>query len=101
MLQFTDMEVVGLIPTFLSEHDPRSAAEQIDENYQHGGGWRHFEGFELIGEKGDKYSIVYAGDPPMYELSRATLRDETLVFFQTSWMAIIQKDGSFEISRID
>lgn len=103
MITFTNMEVVGLIPTFLNYDDDRPVKEQIDTAYQHGGGWKHFDGFTLIhaGSKHDKYSIEYEGDSPNHELSRATLRDELLVFFEHAWLAIIQKDGSFEVSRLD
>ena len=102
MLQFTNMEVVGLIPSFLDENNPAPASQQIDANYQHGGGWSNFKGFELkeIGNK-NLYALQYPGDPPMHELSRATFRDQTIVFFESSWLAIIEQDGSFEVSRID
>lgn len=102
MLTFTNMEVVGILPQFVSEHDPRPAKEQINQNYAHGGGWDSFEGFTLItSDDGEQYGLDYKGDPMMKELSRATFRDETLVFFEHSWLAIIQKDGSFEVSRVD
>lgn len=35
-------EVLGFIPQFLSDFDPRPAAEQFDEAYAHGGGWHSF-----------------------------------------------------------
>lgn len=101
MLKFTDMRVVGFIPQFLDESDPRSAVEQIDTAYQHGGGWRDFKGFQLAGGGGDPYFLTYPGDPHMRELSRATLRDETLVFFKCSWLAVIQPNGSFRVARLD
>lgn len=31
-------EMLGYLPNMLNEHDPRSAREQLDDNYQHGGG---------------------------------------------------------------
>lgn len=101
MLQFTNMEVVGFIPQFLSEEDERSAVEQIDAHYQHGGGWSDFEGFSLGQLSDGSYALYYPEDPPMEELSRAQLRDETIVFFQCSWLAVIQPDGSYRISRCD
>ncbi len=106
MIEFTNMEVAGLIPDFLDEADPRSAVEQIHENYNHGGGWRDFKGYELSGGTnagaiGILCSINYPGDPPVYEVSRAKLRDETLILFQHQWLAVIQVDGSYRISRLD
>lgn len=44
-------EMLGLIPSFLSESDPRPAREQFDENYQHGGGWRPLPNFTEIGQR--------------------------------------------------
>ncbi len=95
------MEAVGFIPQFLNENDPRPAVEQIDTAYRHGGGWMDFKGFQLAGGGDDPYFLTYPGDPAMRELSRATLRDETLVLFTSSWFAVIQPDGSFRVARID
>ena len=101
MLRFTNMDVVGLIPHFLDENDPRSAIEQIDAKYQHGGGWRDFKGHKLEGGGDKPYTLKYPGDPITHELSRATLRDEVLVFFKYSWLAVIQTDGSHRIAKLD
>ena len=102
MLAFTNMEAAGLLPQFVSEHDPRPAKEQINEAYAHGGGWNSFEGFTLVSsDDKSQYGLDYPGDPMSKELSRAMFRDELLVFFKGSWLAIIQKDGSFEVSRLD
>lgn len=101
MLRFTNMEVVGFIPHFLDGSDSRSAIEQIDTAYQHGGGWSDFKGFQLAGGGDDPYFLTYPGDPAMRELSRATMRDEVLVFFQCSWLAVIQPDGSYRVARLD
>ena len=100
MVTFTDMEVVGFIPSFLDEGDPRPAKEQINEAYAHGGGWNSFDGFNLVGS-GEKYALDYKGDPLQHELSRATFHDETLVFFEHAWLAIIQEDGSYDVARLD
>lgn len=101
MLRFTNMEIAGIIPQFLSEDDPRPAVDQIHAAYGHGGGWNDFEGFTLSGGAKIGYYLSYPGDPPMHELSRATLHDEILVLFQHSWFAVIQADGSFRVARID
>lgn len=101
MLQFTNMEVVGFLPGFLDENDSRPAVEQINTAYSHGGGWMDFKGFELVGGDGKPYSLKYPGDPLTHELSRANLRKEKLVFFEHSWLAVIQPDGSFRVARLD
>lgn len=89
------IEMLGYIPDFLSESDPRSAKEQIEVNYI--GGWSHMPGFTM-NENGN---LNYPGDPPMLLLAETKLRDKTIRFYQHAWLAIIQPDGSFEVSRVD
>ena len=37
----------------------------------------------------------------MRPLAKAQLRDETILFYESPWVLIAQKDGTFEVSRID
>ena len=96
---------VGLIPMFIDERDPRSAREQFNERYAHGGGWRPFEGFVLqpglMARDRDVPAIRYPGDPSLPPLTYAFLRDELIVVYPSAWVGIFQPDGSFEISRLD
>ena len=101
MVQFTNEHLAGYIPDFLSVHDPRPAVEQLNENYAHGGGWHPFKGFMLVKLSREQYGLAYPDDPPMREMSRGVLRDETIVLFESSWVAVIQKDGSYEVARMD
>ena len=102
MIHFTNPGAAGLIPEFFSEHDPRSAREQLHENYAHGGGVRPFQGFTLQSwQSPGEAHLTYPGDPPMREVSRATLRDETIILFDYSWLAIIQPSGDHIITRVD
>lgn len=96
-------EIVGLLPLIFSEDDPRPAREQVNERYAHGGGWHRFEGFTLHGIEHEPKEmwLDYPGDPPMKSLAWAKLRNELIVLFQFSWVAIIQDDGEYEISRMD
>jgi hypothetical protein len=91
-------DMLGLLPGMLDEHDPRPAREQLNANYQHGGGWRPFYGFTL---NTDDLSLSYPGDPPMRALAVTMLRDEMIVFSECSWVTIIQPDGTFETCRMD
>ena len=101
MIYFANDHFAGLLPGFLSADDPRPAVEQLDENYAHGGGgWVPFKGFKLV-TRLNKYGLEYEDDPVMAELSRGVLRDETIVLFNGSWVAVIQKDGSYEVARMD
>jgi hypothetical protein len=95
-------EAAGILPEFFDPADPRPAKAQFNDAYSHGGGWHDFQGFKLRNwEAQDEASIVYTGDPPMRELARGKLREETLILFEGEWLAIVQPDGSFAISRAD
>jgi len=91
------VEMLGYVPDFLNDQDPRPAKEQIDANYGHGGGWNSFPGFTML----PNGSLSYPGDPPIPVLAETKLRDETIRFYEHAWLAIIQPDGSYEISRVD
>ena len=92
-------EHLGFIPGWLSEEDPRSAREQIHSHYAHGGGWHSFaHGFKF---NPATYSLSSPGDPTLRPLAKAQLRTETILFYDHAWVGIMQKDGSFDIARID
>jgi len=90
--------MLGSIPSFLDEANPRPAREQLDSNYRHAGGWCSFPGFEMLPDG----NLRYPGDPPVQLLADTVLHGtETIRFYQHSWVAIVQSDGSYEISRMD
>lgn len=101
MITFTNPHHTGLLPTFFSEGDPLSAKEQVHQAYTHGGGWNSFPGFTLCNWEKGPATIEYAGDPSMREMSRAKLRDETIILFESAWLAIVQPNGDFDIARVD
>jgi hypothetical protein len=88
------LDMLGYIPSFLDENDPRPAAKQIDTAYV--GGWQPFPGFTMVDN-----GLRYPGDPLTPLLAETKLRDETIRFYDCSWVAIVQPDGSYEISRLD
>jgi hypothetical protein len=87
---------VGIIPHWLDESDMRNAREQLDEHYQHGGGWHPFTGFKLKG-----MNLTYSGDPPLKPLAIMKFRDETIAIYRYGWVMILQPNGSFEVCRMD
>lgn len=91
------MEMLGYVPSFLSEQDPRSAKEQLYTAYSHGGGWNTFRGHTML----PNGNLSYPGDPDVELLAETHLRKETIRFYNYSWVAIIQQDGSHEIARMD
>lgn len=90
-------DAVGLIPHFLDPEDPRPAKAQLDQNYRHGGGWQPFEGFTLQKDG----SIKYPDDPALKPRAMMRLRDEVILVYDYGWVLILQKDGAFEICRMD
>jgi hypothetical protein len=90
------LDMLGYIPQFLDENDPRSAREQFDAHYGHGGGWRPFKGHVM-----QPNGLKYPGDPLTLLLAETKLRDEIIKFYQHAWVAIVQPDGSYEIARMD
>lgn len=88
---------LGYLPGMLDASDPRPAREQFDEGYRNGGGWSPFKGHTLHADN----TLSYPGDPPLPPLAQVRLRDELIVFYHHSWVAIIQPDRSYEIARMD
>jgi hypothetical protein len=91
------MDMLGYLPGFLSDEDPRSAKEQIHTSYQHGGGWTSFPGFELL-ENGN---LQYPGDPETRLVAETKLRKEVVRLYEHAWVVILQEDGTWELARID
>ena len=91
------LEMLGYLPTFLDDSCLLSAVEQLDMNYQHGGGWDPFPGFVMLLNG----NLKYPGDEPTELLFETRLREEVIRFYEHAWVAVIQPDGSFEISRMD
>lgn len=88
---------VGYIPFVFSSLDPRPAREQIDANYAHGGGFFELGGFVMLE---DRY-LKYPGEPKMPVLAEAQLRDETILVYPSALVAVVQKDGSYSVTRMD
>lgn len=87
---------LSILSTFLSEADPRPATEQFNSTYRFGG-WQPFKGFTL----NDGDGLKYPGDPILYPIASAKLRDETIHLYRSDWVAVIQSDRSFSVARLD
>lgn len=88
---------VGLIPMWLYEDNPEPASVQLHNAYGHGGGWNPFNGFTLSSTN----NLMYPGDPALKPIAEMHLRDELILMYEHSWVAIIQPDRSFEVCRMD
>ena len=91
------LEMLGFLPAFLSDNDSRTAREQLDANYSHGGGWQPLPRFKML----QNGNIQYPEDPPRRLLFETKLRDEIIRFYEDAWVAVVQPDGSFEVCRMD
>ena len=91
------MAHLGYLPGWLDLDDPRPAAKQLDEGYVFGG-WRP-SALEF-GMTVD-YVLRYPGDPPIKPLAYCLVRDEVVVFYPSSWVAIVQPGRQFEMCRMD
>lgn len=106
------LEHLGLIPLFISNDDPRSAVEQIDENYQHGGGWKDLGVIDVHVEYDKRkilQSIGYEGEP-MRSYAKAThmvaqngekFAEEIYICEYSMVVVVDLRNGSFRWSRID
>jgi hypothetical protein len=91
---------LGFIPSWLSVHDERSAAEQLNAGYAHGGGWQPFGGGLWKFDR-EHAMLSYPDDPPMKAICAARLRNETIWVFPAAWVLIEQDNGEFEVSRMN
>jgi hypothetical protein len=106
MIRFTmldqtqTVEALGFLPALLDDTDPRPARDQLNDRYQHGGGWAPLQGF-VMGPT--TYCLSYPGDPPYRPVAVAhlPLSKEVVVFYQYQWLAVMQLDRSIEVSRVD
>lgn len=86
---------LGLLAYFLSEANPACATKQLGDKYQ--SGWVPQKGFDLA----DNDLLLYPGDPPLRPFAKTKLRDETVYVYESSFVAVIQPDRSFEVCRMD
>lgn len=94
-------DLIGLIPSFLVAQDERPAAEQFNERYSFGGGWRPMDGWKAYHESTGELIIRYPGDPPYRPVAQIEFHRERIWVYPHAWVAIEQPDDSIEISRMD
>ena len=97
LLENTDPEELGMLPHFLDENDKRPAREQFHDNYQHGGGWSPIDGFTMTKD----CKLSYPGDPLFEPIAMLLFNDELVLFYKYGLVAIKQRDGTFEVARMD
>lgn len=89
---------LGFLPEMIDQDDPRSAAEQFDANYQHGGGWRPMQGFKRV----QSICLQYPGDPVMVPIAFWPLRHEMIIVYPHGFVAVFNiETEAFEVARMD
>jgi hypothetical protein len=95
-------EMLGYLPDFWLESDPRSAKEQANTSYAHGGGWNTIESSVTSKFVMEENGLRYPGDPLIELLAEGRLHDkETIRIYNHAFVAIVQDDGTYEICRMD
>ena len=92
---------LGFLPDILMVEDKRPVREQLEDRYRHGGGFRPMRTPKW---KFDPLTMVlrFPGDPPFKPLAWTMVNDEKCIFYpMCSLLCIVQKDGSWEVTRVD
>ena len=93
MINFTNMKVAKQISKWFDHENPQSAYEQLM-------GFTPYKECKLFNwSKIDSAVLVYRGGNALREISRAILRDETIILFPYHWVAIVQPDGKYIVTK--
>jgi hypothetical protein len=89
---------LGFLPDILDAGDKRPVKDQLEDRYAHGGGWRPIKGFTMDNDR----VLHFPEDPPFHPAAMTAIGDEIVIFYPNcSLLAVIAKDGSFEVTRVD
>lgn len=101
--RLTNNQVIGMLgflPQIVSSLDPRSISEQINANYAHGGGWHPWGKGQWTFDATSK-TLKYPGDPTFKPIAELQVRNELFIVYQNAICVALQKDGTFEVQRMD
>lgn len=96
-----ETEELGLLPAIFNPADPRPAREQIEDRYAHGGGWRPYGKGKWTIDYADGGTLRYPEDPAMRPWAALELNDEMVLVYDCSIIAVVQRDGTFDVLRMD
>lgn len=90
---------LGFLPHILDSFDPRPTAEQIEDKYAHGGGWRPYgQGAWALD---DDRTLHFPNDQALKPIARTFIREEQVYLYDHAVVAVVQPDGSFDVVRLD
>ena len=91
-----NLDMWGLIPSFLNEASDAPTIKQLDAGQP--GGWRKFDGFTFDA----KHEILsYPGDPPMKAMSKILFNNDIIMLFPHAWVLVLNADNRWEVARMD
>ena len=94
-----NMSWLGFLPDILTNEDPRSVKEQLEDRYAHGGGWRSIPGMKFNPKT---WVMRFPGDSPFKPAAFTKIGSEMVIFYPNcSLLAIVQPDGTYEVTRVD
>lgn len=95
----TLMHYLHNVPMWLADSlEGEKAVVVFNREYQFGG-WQPLRSKGMIVDKDGNFK--YPGDPVQKPLFKIEYNDEVIYGYESEMWAIVQKDGSFEISRMD
>jgi hypothetical protein len=90
---------LGYLPDILQTGDKRPVKDQLNERYAHGGGWRPIAGFAL---DPNSFVLTFPEDQPYRPAAACHLGEELVIFYpQCSLLCVVQRDGAWEVTRVD
>ena len=93
-------DFLGYLPDIVLAIDPRPIKEQVEERYAHGGGYFPY-GKGNWTFNPERKTIKYPGDPTFMPIAELKVRDELFIVYENAICCVLQKDGTFDIIRMD
>lgn len=98
----TSEEMLGFLPDIIHSSDQRPIADQINDRYQHGGGWSPMAGWTFH----DNGCIQHGTETLLSPKVVFQLRDEIFMLYDYAWALILRRDTgagtyTYEVSRMD
>jgi hypothetical protein len=93
--------MLGFIPNFLDDADPRDAKAQLDAGYGEHASAGYWQGADQHVTLGHNDALLYPGDPPQPVLAECRLRGERVLFYPHDFVGVVAADGTFSVQRMD
>lgn len=93
---------IGFLDRIFLKGDKRTAKEQMNDRYAHGGGFYTNDDWATKFRVLRSGAIKYPGDQALYPVATTKLDSgETVIVYDGAFVRIVQEDGSYVITRMD